>query len=79
MNGYKANALKRQTKKDALLSQLIIMMGKFNIDYSLMSRLTGIKREVIKYGIQHPDHISLERLQVIMNAVLDYIEMIRRS
>lgn len=39
MNGHKLNAIKRTSRKDALLAQLIFMMGKFHIDYAMLARL----------------------------------------
>lgn len=77
MNGHKLNAIKRTSRKDALLAQLIFMMGKFNIDYAMLARLTGQDKRSIKYGVQHPDHIKTERLVVLINAILDYIEMVK--
>lgn len=77
ISGHKLNKIKRDSRKDSIIAHIIFSMGKFNLDYSALSRLTGFTRGSIKYGIQHPDNISVDRLNAILTAIFDYIEMVK--
>lgn len=74
MNGYKANAVKRTNLKNSLLAAIIYHMGAFDLSYLELSELTGIAYHSIRKGLQKPEHITIERLESIMNAVLSYVE-----
>ena len=79
ITGHKLNKAKRDSKKSALLAHIIMSMGKYSMDYAMLSRLTGFNKDGLKYGIQHPENISVERLDAVLVAILDYVEKIRNE
>lgn len=79
MTGNQKRAIQRNIKKESMLANLIILMGKFNINYTMLAAITGLHRKTLVDQIQHPDHLGNERLEFILKSVLDHIEVVRTT